>query len=158
RLSHRRDRRDGTRRRGEHHLPPRDRQGRRPRHRESTVRGGVPRALRQSLQGRGARLHRRGHPSANVAAAPGAVAGDAQGQAAELAAEEAREYPALTLQTLASTTSMTPSAAFFLPSARALWAMLSKADAPQAARPNCKADAPQAARPICNEPCRSSSI
>ena len=55
----------------------------------------LPGKVRQPLQGRRARVHRRGHPARANPGKAGAGAGDAQGQAPGEPDPEAREHPAL---------------------------------------------------------------
>ena len=60
------------------------------------VRRRLPREVRQPVQGRGARLHRRGHLPAHAARAPAPQPRDAQGQARLEPAEEAHEHSLVT--------------------------------------------------------------
>ena len=70
RVPHGGDRGDGSGRRGQHRVPPGDRRGRGQGRHRGQVRRGVPREVRQSVQGGRARLRRRGDLPAGDAAAP----------------------------------------------------------------------------------------
>ena len=80
---------------GQHRPPERDREGRRPREDARGVRRRLQREVRQPVQGRGARVHRRGHLSAHASRAAARRARAPEGQARHEPAEEAHEHPAL---------------------------------------------------------------
>ena len=64
--------------------------------RARALRRRVPRAVREPVQGRRARLHRRGHPPARHAADDHPRAADAREQAPDEPAAQARQHPAVT--------------------------------------------------------------
>ena len=95
-LSHRGDRGDGPRRRGEHPVPARDGRGAGSRRAQGREDARVPREVRQPLRGGGAGLRRRGDRAARHAAATDPGPRGPAHQARQQPAQEAREYSAMT--------------------------------------------------------------
>src|SRR6185295_18949338 len=94
-LADRGDRGDGPRRGRQHRLPQRAGEGEGRGEDEAGAGPEVPRHLRESLQGRRARVRGRGHPARGHAAAALPRARHAPPQAAGRAAPQARKHPAL---------------------------------------------------------------